>query len=98
MIRVKVFTVLGLVKVLGDPEVDVQLPAGATVATLLEELARRSDPRTSEQLFGKDGQSLLPHIQVLVNGRHLTPLRGLKTPLTDRDEVTLLPSPILLPL
>lgn len=92
MVRVKVCTILHLVKALGGREVEMQVPAGSTVGQLLKELAVSGAGGNSEVLFSDPHGRLNPDILVMVNGRQLPFLQGLETVLSDDDEVLLLPA------
>ena len=58
-----------------------------TVEQLLEQLRRLMGPSFQEFLF--QGDALRDDVEVLVNGRNITLLDGLKTALTPFDQVTL---------
>ncbi len=59
-----------------------------TVEELLEQLRRLMSPSFQEFLF--EGEKLQQDVEVLVNGRNISSLDGLKTALTPFDQVTLL--------
>ena len=58
-----------------------------TVGELLEQLGRVMSPRFQEFLF--EGGRLQQDVEVLVNGRNISFLDGLKTGLAPFDQVTL---------
>ncbi len=58
-----------------------------TVEELLEQLRRLMSPSFQEFLF--EGQKLQEDVEVLVNGRNISFLHGLKTALAPFDQVTL---------
>ena len=58
-----------------------------TVEQLLDQLRRLMGPSFQEFLF--QGDTLREDLEVLVNGRNMTLLDGLKTALTPFDQVTL---------
>ncbi len=58
-----------------------------TVEELLEQLRRVMSPRFQEFLF--EERALQQDVEVLVNGRNITFLDGLKTALAPFDQVTL---------
>ncbi len=65
------------------------LDEGATVGALTKEIARRAGQRRrghlgSYRIGGAD-------LAILVNGRNIDLLEGLKTPLSDGDEVVFMP-------
>ncbi|MBI3779978.1 MAG: MoaD/ThiS family protein [candidate division NC10 bacterium] len=59
-----------------------------TVEELLEQLRRLMGPAFQEFLFG-GGARLQQDVEVLVNGRNISFLDGLKTALASFDQVTL---------
>jgi molybdopterin converting factor small subunit len=63
---------------------------GATVREVIDRLVR-TYPATAGQLHGPDGE-LNRFVNVFVNGTDVRHLQALDTPVTDRDEVVLLPA------
>ena len=63
---------------------------GETVGEVLEALAT-AHPETRDQLFGADG-ALNRYVNVYLNDEDVRVLDGLETPVTDGDEVTILPA------
>jgi sulfur-carrier protein len=71
--------------------VEVPLPPqGATVAALLASLGD-AHPGVRQRVQDEQG-ALRPHVNVFVNGESIRYLAGLATPLTEADEVWILPS------
>jgi molybdopterin synthase sulfur carrier subunit len=71
--------------------VKVQLPGeGATVAALLDALGE-AHPGVRQRVQDEQG-ALRPHVNVFVNGESIRYLDGLSTPLTEADEVWILPA------
>jgi len=70
---------------------DEQVPAPETVGGLLRQLAGRYGKAMSEKLLSPDGKSLGPDAIVLVNGRNISHLAQLDSPLTDTDTVSIFP-------
>ncbi len=62
----------------------------ASVPALLAWLAERHQEPLRGHLLASDGE-VSPDIFILVNGRHLHLLQGLATPLSNTDEVALIP-------
>lgn len=67
------------------------LPAPPKMSALLTELSARFGPALRAKLLSADGQDLGRDAIVLVNGRHITHLVGLDTPLTEEDVVAIFP-------
>ncbi len=89
MPTVTVRTMFELARIVGRPTVQLSVPPGATVHTVLEELANTHgglqgclfDPRTG---------GLLAYLFVELNGRDIRSLQGLETPVADGDALALL--------
>lgn len=90
-IHVKVHTILGIKRIIGQGEVDVSLPVGSTLKSLLIQMVEAHGKDLSTLLYGEGGTDLLPHIRVMVNGRDIGFLKGLSTELKDGDEILVLP-------
>ena len=90
-IRVKVHTILGLKKILGQREFELSLPAGSTVKDLLSSMVNKWGDDLSTQLFQSGSNLLLPHVRLMVNGRSIEFLNGVSTELRDGDEFLMLP-------
>ena len=91
MIRVKVYTILALKKILGQREFEVSLPPGSNVKDLLSWMVNKWGDQLSPHLFKRGSDSLLPHIRFMVNGRSIEFLDGIETVLQDGDEFLMLP-------
>lgn len=91
MIRVKVYTILALKKILGQREFEVSIPPGSTVKDLLSWMVNKWGDNLSPHLFKPGSDSLLPHIRLMVNGRSIEFLNGMDTVLQDGDEFSMLP-------
>lgn len=74
----------------GYREIEVELPAGATVASLIESLAQTHGPELVRGLLKEDG-GLQPGISILVGGQNCLFNRGLGTYLKEGDVVTIVP-------
>ncbi len=91
MIKVKVYTILTLKKVIGQREFEVSLAPGSTVKDLLSWMLNKWGDELSPHLFRPGSDSLLPHIRLMVNGRSIEFLKGMETILQDGDEFLMLP-------
>lgn len=63
----------------------------ASVMELLHMLADRHPEPMRSHLFSKDGGNASEDLFVLVNGRHLSQLHGLMTPLAEEDTIAIIP-------
>jgi molybdopterin synthase sulfur carrier subunit len=91
VIRIKVYTILALKKILGQREFEVSLPSGSTVKDLLSWMVTEWGDQLSPHLFKPGSDSLLPHIRFMVNGRSIEFLNGMETVLQNGDEFLMLP-------
>ena len=85
--RVRVYATLR--PIVGGPEVDVELPKGATVQNLIELLSARW-PDLREHLLTDDG-GLSRRVNVFVGGRNVRWMDGAATSLAGVAEVDLFP-------
>ena len=91
MVRVKVYTILALKKILGEREFEVSIPPGSTVKDLITWMINKWGDKLSSYLFQPESDRLLPHIRFMVNGRGIEFLNGMETVLQDGDEFLMLP-------
>ena len=59
-----------------------EVPASATVSNLISFLGER---------YGHDFRDIIPNIMIMVNGKHISHLKGIDTPLKDDDTVQIFP-------
>lgn len=85
-IQVKAFAMFREVM---DNQIAMDLPEGATIRTLLDELTGRHRG-LGEMMFDTTGV-LRNFINILKNGRNVHFLAGLETPLQDGDVIALFP-------
>ncbi len=86
-VKVKFFTTLR--EITGTREDDVKLPKDSTVGALLNELSRRYGSKFEEYIFEKE--EIKSYLIVLLNGRNINFLDGLKTVLSEDATVAVLP-------
>ncbi|OGP70081.1 MAG: hypothetical protein A2169_15270 [Deltaproteobacteria bacterium RBG_13_47_9] len=91
LIKVKVYSILTLKKILGQREFEVSIPPGSTVKDLLFWMINKWGDKLTRHLFTPGSNSLLPHIRLMVNGRSIEFLNGVETILQDGDEFLMLP-------
>jgi len=85
-VRVRAFATLA--NLLGQA-VELELPEGSTVGSLLSELARMFGRAFTEAVM--EGDRPADFVKIMVNGRDIDFLSGLDTVLEDGDEVFLFP-------
>lgn len=73
-----------------SPNTEITLNDGADVDWLIRELERRFGSRIREELLDEKRKPR-PYVKILLNGRDIEFLQGLKTKLKDGDEIALFP-------
>ena len=63
---------------------------GCSVRELIDKISTTS-PDLKRNLIGGEGENQHPNALILVNGREISVLNGLKTQLVDNDEVVFIP-------
>jgi len=91
VIRVKIYTILDLKKILGQRVFEVSIPEGSTVNDLLSWMVQTWGEKLSPHLFHPGSDRLLPHLRLMVNGRDIQFLNGVETVLHNGDEFSMLP-------
>ncbi len=89
-IRVRLCTVLGLKRILGQQEMEIPVPEGMTVKGLLSWMVDRWGAEVSPYLY-QPGGGFLPYLRLMINGRSVEFLNGMDTVLQDGDEFLILP-------
>ncbi len=72
----------------GGFEIDEPIKRKMTVLEVINELL---DPRLSRSLISPDSGAPSSGLLFLLNGKHVGLLNGLDTPVTDRDELAIIP-------
>ncbi len=91
MIKIKVYTIMELKKICGQREFELSIPRGSTVKDLLSLMVNKWGDPLSIRLYQPGGDSILPHIRLMVNGRSIEFLKGMETVLQEGDEFQMLP-------
>lgn len=87
MPRVRVRSIALIRTLLGEEEIALSLPEGATVETLLARLTERGDPKLASYLAEPKEKSAHAPLRIMVNGRDITVLDGRRTVLNDGDDI-----------
>ena len=90
-ITIKLHTILYLKKIVGAPEVEISVPKGCTLQGFLEKMVNTSGDELASHLFKPSSTEILPHLRLMINGRDIGFLDGMKTELHNGDEVLILP-------
>ena len=87
-ITVRFFTTLR--EIIGKKEEHVEFSKPVSVDAVLKQLSKKHGKDFDDYMFDELGD-VRGHLQILVNGRSVTTMRGLKTQLKDADQVAILP-------
>lgn len=74
-------------ELMGERELEVNIPSRAKLGDLLEELTKRYGPKFEGELFQQGKREVKPYIKVLLNGHGAE----LKARLSDGDVVAIFP-------
>ncbi len=89
--KVKIYAIMELKKILGEREFEISIPEGSTVKDLLSWMVNKWGNPLSDHLFKEETHSVFPHIRFMVNGRSIEFLKGMDTVLHEGDELSMLP-------
>jgi molybdopterin synthase sulfur carrier subunit len=89
--KVTLHTILGIKDVVGQRLMEIELPDESTIEGCLAYMRKRWGDALSAHLFHSETGSVLPYVQIMVNGQKINFLQGMETPLKDGDEVLILP-------
>jgi len=91
VIKVKIYTIMELKKILGQREFEISIPPGSTVRDLLSWMLNKWGDKFAPHLFRPGSDSIFPHIRLMINGQSIEFLNGMDTVLQDGDEFLMLP-------
>jgi len=87
-VTVKFFTTLR--EITGKKDEQFEFPRSVTVKSFLNQLSKKYGREFDEYVYDELGD-VRGHLHVLVNGRSVTALQGLRTKLREGDQVAILP-------
>lgn len=87
-VAVRFFTTLR--EITGKKEESLELLKPISVDALLRQLSKKYGKEFDDYMFDEIGD-VRGHLQVLINGRSVSTMQGLKTELKDADQVAILP-------
>ena len=85
--KIKVRTIALLKSLLGQGDLELDLPPGATVGDLLSQVAGMGGEELARYLAEPKEATPYAPLRVMVNGRDIVALEGRQTVLNDGDEV-----------
>jgi len=89
--KITLCTILGLKQVIGQKQVEIELPPGSKLEELIEYMKGKWGDKLTPHLLDPASGAVLPHMRVMVNGQTIHFLQGMQTPLKEGDEVLILP-------
>jgi molybdopterin converting factor small subunit len=89
--KITIHASLGLKQALGQKITEVELPDESILEDLFLHMKQRWGDKLHIHLFDPDSGQVLHHLRILINGRTVHLLRGMKTKLNEGDEVVILP-------
>jgi len=87
-VAVRLFTTLR--EIIGKKEELLEFSKPVNVQAVLEQLSKKYGKDFDDYMFDELGD-VRGHLQILVNGKSISTMRGLKTQLNDADQVAILP-------
>ena len=87
-VAVRFFTTLR--EITGKKEELLEFPKPISVDVLLKQLSKKHGKDFDDYVFDELGD-VRGHLQVLINGKSVSTMQGLKTQLKDADQVAILP-------
>lgn len=91
MIRVNLYTILGIKDIIGEREIEIDVPDNSNLSDLIAEIIKRWGNGISEVLLEPESKKVKAHLRLMVNGQDISFLEGLDTKLNDGDEVMIFP-------
>ncbi len=91
MIRVKLYTILGIKEIIGKREFEIDIPENSRLINFIDELVCRWGDAVSNILFEPESKRINSHLRLMINGQDISFLDGINTLLKDGDEVMIFP-------
>lgn len=91
VIHVTAHTILHLATLLGRRQVELEVPADASVRDVLARVAELIGEEAVPALLESVGGKPQRHLRIMVNGRDIGVLEGLDTVVREGDEILILP-------
>jgi sulfur-carrier protein len=89
--KITLHTILGLKQVIGQKQIEIELPQESTMEDLLATMRQKWGETLTPHLIDPAGGGIHSHLRVMVNGQTIQYLQGMKTVLKEGDEVLILP-------
>lgn len=91
MITVTLYTILGIKEIIGEREIEIDVPDNSSLSDLIAVIVERWGNGISEVLLEPGSKKIKAHLRLMVNGQDISFLKGLDTKLRDGDEVMIFP-------
>jgi molybdopterin synthase sulfur carrier subunit len=89
--KITLHTILGIKNAIGQRLTEIDLPQGSTIEDFLAYMKKRWGKPLASRMFDPESGAVLPYVRIMVNGQTIHFLKGMSTPLTEGDEVMILP-------
>jgi sulfur-carrier protein len=89
--KITLHTILGLKQVIGQKQMEIDLPQGSRLEDLFANMKQRWGDKLAPHLFDPVSGAVLSHMRIMVNGQTIQFLQGMETLLNEGDEVAILP-------
>ncbi len=89
--KITLHTILGIKNAIGQRLTEIELPQDSTMENFISYLKERWGKELTSHFFDPDTGAVVAYVRIMVNGRMIQFLEGMKTPLKDGDEVQIIP-------
>jgi len=90
-LKIKVKTFASVADLVGEREIEVELEKGSTVYDLLRALFRKFGARMKKEIWDPKRDAPQAYIKIMLNGRDIDFIRGIRSELSDGDTVAIFP-------
>jgi sulfur-carrier protein len=87
MVNVRVRSIALIRTLLGKEQIDLSIPAGATIEDVLGRLVEIGDPKLASYLAEPKEKSAHAPLRIMVNGRDVAVLQGRDTVVAEGDDI-----------
>jgi molybdopterin synthase sulfur carrier subunit len=91
VIKVKIYSILGIKEVIGQREVEIELSENSSLSDLISKMVEKWGNDLASRLLEPGSNKMLSYIRVMVNGKDIAFLDGFESILSDGDEVIIFP-------
>ena len=89
--KIKVRTFASIAELMGKREIEVELERGTTVYELFQDLFQKFGAKIKDEIWDTERDAPHAYIKVMLNGRDIDFIRGIRSELNDGDTVAIFP-------